>query len=64
MESDNVFKEAYDHLGQIEKENHTDSVLIDYSKLDDKSKGELKDLITRFVNRRRGEVYKVIFTTK
>ena len=61
MESENVFKESYEYLEQLCKENMTDKVTIDYSKLDDRSKGELKDIIQRFVFRRKKEIGRVIF---
>lgn len=61
MESEGVFKESYDYLEQLCKQNMTGQVTIDYSKLDCKSAGELKDMIHGFVFRRRKEIGKVIF---
>lgn len=61
MESECIFKEAYEYLDQLCKENMTGQVTIDYSKLDDKSKGELKDMIQGFIFRRKKEIGKVIF---
>ena len=64
MESEKIFLESYNYLEEICKNNTTDNLTIDYNKLDCKSKGELKDLIQRFVIRRKNEIGKVIFTAK
>lgn len=64
MESEKVFMDSYNYLEELCKNNTTDSITIDYNKLDCKSKGELKDLIQRFVIRRKNEIGKVIFTAK
>lgn len=64
MESERIYRESYKYLDEICRQNTTGEIRIDYCQLDEKSRGELKDIINRFVVRRKHEIGRVIFTAK
>ena len=57
MNSREDYQESYNYLGALQKALTVDQITIDFKKLDDKSKGEVIDLLNRFCNRRKSEIW-------
>lgn len=57
MEGNNILKISYDHICTLEKNNCTNSLTINYDKLDSITAGELKDAISMVLRKRKRDVY-------
>lgn len=57
MEGNNVLEISYNHIKTLERNNCTDSLTIEYNKLDTVTAGELKDAIAMVLRRRKRDVY-------
>lgn len=62
MEGRETYQESYNYLNKLENSNNGSNVLIEYGKLDTKSKGELMELISQFCRRRKREIYNNILS--
>lgn len=60
MESDNVYKQSYDELSKIERNNTCGSLTIDYMKFDDRTASAIRLAIGETVRKRKNEIYKVL----
>lgn len=61
MEGKEVYKDSYDYIEDLLKLSCTDSLTVDFSRLDCNTKGELKDAIYGTLRKRKLEIGKVIF---
>lgn len=57
MTSREDYEKSYNYINDLSKGLTLDSITIDFSKLDEKSSGELRDLLNRFTVRRKNEIW-------
>ena len=57
MEGKNILEISYNQICTIEKNNCTNSVTINYDKLDSVTAGELKQAIQLVLRKRKRDVY-------
>jgi uncharacterized protein with PIN domain len=50
MESDRLYKDSYDYLCVLCKENHTNEITIDYTRLDNITQGWLRETIRTYLH--------------
>lgn len=61
MEGKEVYKESYEYIEDLLKLSCTDSLTIDFNRLDCNTKGDLKDAIYNVLRKRKLDISKVIF---
>ena len=57
MDSRETYEESYAYINKLAAQNMTDVVTIDYSKLDEISKGEFRAAINKVCVNRKREIY-------
>lgn len=62
MDSREVYEASYNYQLELQRAITGPGVTIDFSKLDAKSQGELRDQLNRFFIRRRSEIYNNILS--
>lgn len=62
MDSREVYEASYNYQLELQKAITGTGITIDFSKLDSKSQGELRDQLNRFFIRRRSEIYNNILS--
>lgn len=64
MQGDNVIERAYNYMGQLKRENATDSITIDYTKLDNNTQKIIRDSLDHAINNRKRELGQLLMGVK
>ena len=62
MDSRETYEESYNYLADIERGLTGSGITIDFNKLDEKSRAEARDILTRFCVRRKGQIWNNILS--
>lgn len=57
MDSRDTYEESYEYINKLSTQNMTDVITIDYKKLDEISRGELRSAINKVCVKRKREIY-------
>lgn len=56
MEGNNILQKSYDYLIKLQRANATDSITIDYTKLDNKTKAIITKVLDDSIRNRKREL--------
>lgn len=62
MDSRETYEKSYNYLGDLSKGLTLEAITIDFKKLDEKSRAELRDLLSRYTVKRKGEIWNNILS--
>lgn len=62
MDSRETYEKSYEYLGDLSKGLTLEAITIDFKKLDEKTKGEMRDLLSRYIVKRKGEIWRNILS--
>lgn len=59
-QSNRVYEDSYKELNRITRENMTDRLTIEYRKLDEETRSELREAISNVIRKRKPEMFRTI----
>lgn len=64
MESDKIYQDSYNYILSLKKGINNENININFKQLDQKTSGELRQVINNYLSNRSKEIEKIVIGVK